>query len=474
MITEYFKIEAFRSNSVNFFKGDFRLNAEYYSHDNAFTLPDDINKEKLSEIANVIGFGPFKRYYIDDIKYGVPLISSSEMMEINPLCEGIISTELTKNFKKYLVKKNTILVSCSGTIGNITLVDSRLADKAVSQHALRVIPKIKEHIGLIYTFLNSEYGQSIITGKKSGAVIDEIYEDDLNFIDVPIVEASFIEKLNTLILEAFSKRDVANLCLEKAQRLVVTYNNLPSLSEAEIQTLDTSGQAQIRLASSIEFTHDYRLDAHFYSNIFKNANEAIVKYSKQYRKLSDLTYDIFMGGRFTRNLVDRDNGVPFIGTKNTLQIRPNGFKYLSIAETKNLKELILKQNWILLARSGSLGGTFGKVSFVWKNFENYAGSEHIIRVCSDNQRIDPAYLFAYLSSPYGYLGITQLRHGALIDEIDPGDLGNIHIPIVKEDQQKEIGDLVRQAYDLRAEAISLEDEAQELLTQALTKGAKAA
>jgi len=101
---------------------------------------ENIETKKLSEIANVVGFGPFKRYYIDNPKFGIPLISSSEMMELNPACEGIISSELTKDLNKYLVYKNTILVSCSGTIGNITLVDVRLSNMAVSQHALRVIP----------------------------------------------------------------------------------------------------------------------------------------------------------------------------------------------------------------------------------------------------------------------------------------------------------------------------------------------
>lgn len=468
-VTDYFQPDTFQSSLVNLLDGDFRLNAEYYSHDNSFSLPKNVEKVKLSKLARVVGFGPFKRYYIENSEFGVPLISSSEMMEVNPLCEGIISTELTKDYKKYLVKKNTILVSCSGTIGNITIVDDRLANKAVSQHALRVIPHSDENIGFVYTFLTSEYGKSIITGKKSGAVIDEIYEDDLNIIEIPIVEPTVIKTLNSYILEAFSKRDKANALLVEAQKLVVNYNHLPALSEAEIHTLDISGQAQIRSASSSEFTHDYRLDAHFYSHVYKNAKEAIISYSREYCKLSDLTCNIFMGNRFTRNLVDSKNGIPFIGTKNTLQIRPTTVKYLSTTETTNLENLILKKGWILLARSGSLGGTFGKVSFVWKNFESYAGSEHIIRVCPDNNKVDPAYLFAYLNSDYGYLGITQLRHGALIDEIDPDDLGNILVPVIDEVKQKEIGDLVRKAFDLRAQANSLEDDAQALLTQALTK-----
>jgi len=98
-ITDYFNLESFQSSSLSLLMGDFRLNAEYYIHDNNFCLPENIETKKLSEIANVVGFGPFKRYYIDNPKFGIPLISSSEMMELNPACEGIISSELNQRFK---------------------------------------------------------------------------------------------------------------------------------------------------------------------------------------------------------------------------------------------------------------------------------------------------------------------------------------------------------------------------------------
>jgi len=73
-----------------------------------------------------------------------------------------------------------------------------------------------------------------------------------------------------------------------------------------------------------------------------------------------------------------------------------------------------------------------------------------------------------LSSEYGYHQILRYKHGAVIDHITPEQIEKILIPISEDYQVKEIGDLVRQAYDLRAEAIRLEDEAQEILTQALT------
>lgn len=74
-----------------------------------------------------------------------------------------------------------------------------------------------------------------------------------------------------------------------------------------------------------------------------------------------------------------------------------------------------------------------------------------------------------MSSDYGYFSITRYRWGALIDEIDDEDMAELIIPICDNSKQKEIGDMVRKAYVLRAEAINLEDEAQEILTQALTQ-----
>lgn len=464
LITDYFKVESFQSNSINLLEGDFRLNAEYYAHDNNFSLAKHLKTKKLSEIANVVGFGPFKRYYIDNIKHGVPLISSSEMMELNPSCDGIISTELTKDYKKYLVKQNTILVSCSGTIGNVTLVDARLTNKAISQHALRVIPLDNNHIGFVYSFLNSNYGQSIITGKKSGAVIDEIYAADLNIIDIPIVPTEAIKEINKLILSAYTKRDEANEYLEKAQLLVLKNNNLPNFSKAELTTLDPSDEVEINYTSLNEFTIDFRLDAHFYNPLAELAVTNIMAFSPRFENLFDVANCSFKGSRSIRNYVDKAHGVPFLSGKNIIQIRPD-FKYISSSETSNLSDMIVQKNQILISRSGTLGRTV----FVWKNYENCAASEHLIRVNPNSELIDEGYLYAFLSSDYGYHQLLRYKHGSVIDEITEDQISQSIIPLPSDKQQKQIGDLVRQAYDLRAEAICLEDEAQLLLTKALTK-----
>ncbi len=459
-IIELFAPDIYLVKSIRTFKDDYRLNAEYFSHDNNFELDEDIETKKLSEIAQIIGFGPFKRYYINNKSLGIPLISSSGMMELEPSYDSIISKEYNPDWEKYVVNKNTILVSCSGTIGNVTLVDSRLQGMAISQHALRVVLFDEKDIGFIYTFLSSDYGKSLISGKKSGAVIDEIYEDDLNRIEVPIIKLEIRQKLNDVISLAYSKRDTANELIKKARNLVLQYNNLPSLDESELETLDPDKELEIRQVSIEEFTSDYRLDAHFYNPMAKKAMDNITQYSNKWDVLQNISESIFMCDRFNRNYVEKEYGLPFLSGKNIIQIRPD-VKYISLSETNEIDNLLVKKGWILLTRSGTLG----RIGFIWNNYEEYTATEDIVRIVP-NQSIDGGYLCAFLSSEYGFHQILRFKHGAVIDHLTPEDVGFVNVPIC--DKEKEIGDLVRKAYDLRAEAIQLEDEAQEILTKALT------
>jgi type I restriction enzyme, S subunit len=465
---ENFQFDLVVIDSSKVYDGDFRLTAEFFRDNTSAIYRKDIEFIPLSEFAHVLGFGPFKRHYIDSPEYGIPLISSSEMMEVNPSCEGYISKELHKNYTKYIVEKGWILVSCSGTIGNVTIVDDRLQGFAISQHALRVIPKEEKYKGYLYTYFSSEIGQSEVKGKKSGAVIDEIYEADLLQLPIPVIDGKIIDEINALIEKAFAYREQANNLLNEANSLVFEYNLLPPFNIANSNFYDVRKEIQSRVIFSSEISSDYRLDGHFYNPVFQLAESSVSKYAPEKKMLGDLCSRIFMGNRFTRTYVQEKFGIPFISTKNTLQIRPSEWKYLSKSESDNISELLLEEQWILLARSGSLGGTFGKVSFVWKNFEGFAGSEHIIRIVTEEGKVDPGYLYAFLTSQYGYNLIIKQRHGALIDEIAPEHLEEMIIPLPKENQQKTIGDKVRLAYEKRAEAIRLEDQAQDILKQFLT------
>lgn len=447
--------------------GDYRLTPEYFKGFLSLNQRTDLTFFPLSKIAEVFYPGIFKRIYVDSIENGIPFLSSSDIMNYRPIGETFVSKELTKNINSYIVQKGWILVSRSGTIGNVALVTNEIDQTCVSEHALRVIPKESKFKGFLYTYLSSEMGQAAVKGKKSGAVIDEIYEDDLLQIPIPLIDDKPIELIDNYIEKAILLREESNELMKQADLLVYKYNNLPPLNIEEAECFDKEREIPSRILVSSNLKLDNRLDSHYYKSIFELLTQNIKKNSKKTLLLIDVCSNIFLCYRFPRNIVQANNGIPLIGTKNTMQIRPTEMKYVSKMDVENDLELIAQKNWILLARVGSLGGTFGKVAFVWANFEGFVASDNIIRIVPDASKIDSAYLFAYLNSLAGYTEIIRLRHGALQDALDVNDIKTVPVPIPNENEQKVIGDQIRLAHEKRSEAIRFEDQAQEVLKQSL-------
>jgi len=442
---------------------DFRLDSSHFVSESRIKISEYLKFKSLSKIASVFFPGIFKRLLVENSKFGIGFLTTSEMMTVEPKPEKFLSIDLTQNLEIYRVEDNSLLVSRSGSVGNTIYVYDDLFKYAITEDALRVKPFDKKDIGLLYFFLTSEYGKNLITGQQSGAVIDHIYEENLLNLLIPV----FKDEINKYLYETFNKvksnREEANRLLTQARQLVLEYNNLPPLDDVQPETLDPDKETDLRLVSTEEFTSDYRLDAHFYNPMAELAVRNIKSNTNNYQRLYELTDEIILGKRFKRNYVEEKHGTPFLSGKNIIQIRPE-LKYLSNTEISFMEDLLIKRNWILITCSG----TIGRTCFVYNNYENYTASQHILRVNPNEDLIDPGYLYCFLSTDYGYHQILRYRYGAVIDEIDDNNVAEILIPICKENKQKEIGDLVRQAYDLRAEAIRLEDEAQEILTQALT------
>ncbi|HPQ28380.1 MAG TPA: hypothetical protein PLQ82_07850 [Desulfobacteraceae bacterium] len=460
-VSEYFILESFQVKSVNLFNGVYRLNADYYQPNSEINVSENIEFKPLSEFATVLFPGIFKRILVDNINNGIGFLTTSDMMLLEPMPEKFLSIDLTQNLDIYKVTDNTLLVSRSGTIGNTTYVNDDLIKFAISEDALRVIPLDSTIIGLLYFYFISDYGNGLITGKKSGAVIDHIYEDDLLSMPIPILEYNKIEFFLQQFQIVKRKRELANDLIRKARTLILQYNNLPPLFETQIETFDPNKSVEIRLVSSNEFTYDFRLDAHFYNPWAKKAEDNIIQFCSNYRRIFEVTEDIRMSPLFVRNFVENEYGVKYIAGKHIAQIRKS-FKYISKTETADIEEHILSKGWTLM----TCAGTLGKIGYVNDELDG-ATAQDLMRIVPNNNEIDGGYLNAWLSTAYGKALIVRQKYGAVVDRISPEQTGEILIPITESYKQREIGDLVRQAYDLRAEAIRLEDEAQKILNETL-------
>jgi type I restriction enzyme S subunit len=435
-----------------------RIDPQFFSSNQLFI--DNLDTKPLLYFCKeIFNPGVFKREFLEDpneCRY----LASAEIASFEPEITYITNSQA--DTLRLRVKKCWILITGFGTIGSIRITDSIIDGYAVANNVTRAIVKEK-YIGFIAAFLGSDYGNKLLNDYAAGAVVKYIEAPQISKIPVPIIDDNIISAIGAKYLKAVNCREQSHELLQKANTLVLQYNSLPPLSSILPETLDTDGEVEIRMTALDEFTQDYRLDAHFYNPMATLIEDLIMNSKITYKRLNEVCEEIRMSPLFVRNFVEEKYGTKYIAGKHISQIRKS-FKYISNSETNEMEDHILHYGWTLM----TCAGTIGKCGYVNEELDG-ATAQDLMRIVPNRSLVNGDYVYAWLSSVYGKELAKRQKYGAVVDRISPEQTGEILIPLPSEKQQKEIGDLVRQAYELRAEAIRLEDEAQELLTQALTQ-----
>lgn len=446
------------------FNNQLRLEASAFSIDSKIAKEKILNNRngfvyawsKHGFIKNCYYGGRAKRNYVNKSTEGaIGFLGSSEMLNVFPKPIKFLSSNVI-NTEPFKVKEGTILISRSGTIGNVTFVNKTLAKSLISEHAIRII--VKDYSGYLYAYLQTETGKTIVKSNVFGAVIDQIEPQHFENIVVPNAIDSQKKEIHELVIKSYNLRDESNDLIDKAESILYEELQLKPIEELKTEYFDNS--VELRNYTTKLSDLRLRLDGSYHLPLFLSIQKHIEKYSKDFKYLRDneISDSIILPGRFKRTYVESDeHGIKFIGGKQIKDLNPPSKKFLSksIHGTRVGKELLLHENCILITRSG----TIGKVSLVPKHWENWAANEHIIRVFPKNKDI-AGYLFCWLNSDYGHELIKKHTYGAVVDEIDTNHVGDIPLPILKnEKKQKEINDLVLQANELRYKAHLKEQEA---------------
>jgi type I restriction enzyme, S subunit len=441
-------------------KGAFRLDATFYSARSrniaevlaASGLPVDA----LNSIAEVFCSNVRERTFARP-SHAYPMLTGSDLDTTTDEALKYVSKVFTRNYDSEKLRSGDVLLSSAGTVGKCDFVWKNHEGKLASQDIVRVRPHLDRiSPGYLYSLLRSPVGQSLLSNHSAGSVIIRLYAEQLGTVEIPRLRKAAEESISAKIYASFQARTYARKLVEEAIHRSVEVNNLPELQAEESEEPDCF---RLTDPQGISSDNEFRLDGHFHNPFAREAIRKILDCPSPKKTVREVTHDVVMGSRFKRNYVDAAYGTPFLSGRSIVQIRPSDIKYLSNSQTKNLNEMIVKRGWILV----SCSGTVGRTCFVWQNFEDYAASQHILRVIPDEEEVDPGYLYAFMSSEYGYEQIIRFRHGSVIDEITDEQLKKVILPLPSPAQQREIGDKVRLAYEKRAEALLLEEEAQAIL-----------
>ena len=163
----------------------------------------------------------FARVYVEE-GYGRVLIGGKQLHELDPSGKKYLSrTKHKALMDKLEVKQNTILITRSGTIGKTALVPKHWEHWVPSDHIIRVVPADDSIAGYLYVFLASDYGRALITRFTYGSVVDEIDDDHVRQIAVPLLRNHGIQqRINDLALEANEKRYEAYKLEQQALRII--------------------------------------------------------------------------------------------------------------------------------------------------------------------------------------------------------------------------------------------------------------
>ena len=407
-------------------------------------------------------YGPrVKREYLPNTDHSIGFIGSAEMLEINPKPIKFVSTSYRET---YGVQNGDVLLSRSGTIGNVTFVGKTLEKYCVSEHAIRI--RCFKYGGYVYAFLATNTGRSIIQSFTFGAVVDQIEPEHLSRVPIPNAPDNIKQEIHNLIIDSFDLRDQSNDLIDKAQKLLYQELQLPDINE--ICPKYYSQNAGFRNFVVNVGSLNNRFDVSFHLPYVKDILEAISKNAEEITTLGDnrISSAIILPGRFKRIYVDKDHGVPFFGGKQLLSLNPSNVKYLSIAHHSEriANQLTLEENMCAVTCSG----TIGKVMIVPKHWEGWALNQHVMRIKPVSKDI-AGYIYAWLDSPYCHPLIVRNTYGAVVDEIDDIQLSNVAIPILKNKNiQKTINDCVLQANEMRYQAYLKEQDAINKMNEILT------
>ncbi len=366
----------------------------------------------------------FSRCFVSKPEFGVTYLAASDTVLANIETGRYLSKKQASKLSYLMIEKDWILVTCSGTLGNVTYTNKTFCDKIATHDLIRIIPddtKFKK--GCLYAFLSSKFGYYQITQSQFGGVVKHINDKQAGAILVPQFPEAFQQEVDDLIQESARLREEATDALKEAHNII----EHKFLIEGEKKSYCVP-------ITSILASHNKRFEASYHTSQNRSVYDYITQ-NFEYKKLGELTERIFRPGIFKREYVS--NGVTFLGGADILMAIPNSDKKLSFRQVKKMPELKVKKDWILV----TCGGTIGNTVLIDSQLEECVISQHVMRVVP-KEDVLKGYLYAVLSSRVGHELITLFTTGSVIPQIESHHLDLVPIPLLDKQEMEKIDRLV--------------------------------
>ena len=404
--------------------------------------------------SNIYTTGRGRRVYTRPER-GVPFLSNSDMMAQNPLMSCNYMSRKYGYDESSVLKGGMILTGRVGAIGQTAFVPNYWEKYKMmgSDNIIRIVVKDEFKNGFIYAYLASKYGNLSFWKHATGGVQPFITDKMVANLPIPDFPASFQQEVDDLIQESARLREEAADALQQAIQQVEDIIPYPSKKNVGCVSSRT-----------ILSSHNRRFEANYYISEGHDIEKYIYKNFK-WKPLGQVCEDISRPDIFKRFYVQ--NGIVFLGGADIFLASPDSKKQLSKTKTTNISSLAIKENTILIPRSG----TIGNVAWAHAGHAQKLASEDVIRL-QPNDILRGGYIYAFLSSSIGKALIQKHIFGSVIQHIEPPHLKLIPIPVIEDSIIDNIHKLVIEYSKKVGKAIENERQAISMIEQEIESWTK--
>lgn len=413
--------------------------------------------------------GRNKRVYTQP-EFGYPFLSNSDVVSSNPFMSCKYSSKKYGYNESAVLKSGMIVTGRVGAIGQTAFIPSYFekAKAMGSDNIIRIVVKPQYKNGYIYAYLASKMGNLSFWKYATGGVQPFITDSMVGMLPIPDLCDNFQNKINDLVLESARLREEATDMLLEAEGLLKESANLRDLTPEDYDYFgprSASREASCFIRNRKDITPT-TINAFNLSERIRKTKESMTCSTKTLREVL-LNGDTFSTGSFPRVEVKEGYGIMLINQKDIFDTVIKG-KYISKRGVKT--DNMVEYGEVLIAGVGTLGEneTFCRAIFANEDLVGQLVSGEFIRM-KVNKEIPSGYLYAWLSSDYGFRLLRNIQAGTKLCRPIPKLVLDIPIPVIPPNVMIKIDKLVKEAHTKRYEANENERKAIRMVEQEIEK-----
>ncbi len=437
----------------------FRFDSNYFQKE--FIREESIIRNRphktLKELnASLLSFGAYSlNNFVEYKSEGVPFIRGVNMKGGRIDFSNMIYIDASTNklLWKSEVKPETVLLSMSGTIGDVALASKKWKYPINSNQD---IAKINTNGNLnpyfLFAFLLGKFGQNYLKREARGSVQQHVFLSQMELFEIPLTSNMFEKRIQHVVEISERLLHVAEEKYSKAETLLLETLGLkdfePSKEPVNIKSFTES------------FGASGRLDAEYYQKKYDEL-EAKIKLNSNFQRICDIRTYNFRG---LQPVYVENGDLDVINSKHILE---KSLDYGNFEKTSSDSWDIQKRARIFKGDilTYTTGANIGRTQ-VYDSEKQALASNHV-NILRTKKEYNSTYIGFVMNSGIGRMQTEKFCAGSAQVELYPKDIDNFLIPIIDTEEQEKIVNYIEESNDFKIQSEQLLELAKTAVEKAI-------